>query len=90
VLVVEAGKIIEDDSPDKLMHVPDSRYRAMRESEAAVRAGFMSSEVWRRLRLDRGALIEIAQASEAAGRSSLVSKPDTPAIAMRRGGPGRR
>jgi ABC-type multidrug transport system fused ATPase/permease subunit len=69
VLVVEAGKIIEDGVPDDLVHVPDSHYRAMCQSEAAVRAGFMSGEVWRRLRLERGVLIEVAQAAERPDRA---------------------
>jgi ATP-binding cassette subfamily B protein len=58
VLVVENGQIVEDGIPDDLLIRDDSHYRAMYESDVAVRESFMSSEFWRRLELRRGRLIE--------------------------------
>jgi ATP-binding cassette subfamily B protein len=58
VLVVEDGKIVEDGAPRELLQAEDSHYRAMYESDAAVRSRFMSSEFWRRLLLSNGRLIE--------------------------------
>jgi ABC-type transport system involved in cytochrome bd biosynthesis fused ATPase/permease subunit len=58
VLVLEAGRIVEDGVPSDLVKQPDSRYRALREAEVAMDAKFTSSESWRRLRIDRGRLFE--------------------------------
>jgi ABC-type transport system involved in cytochrome bd biosynthesis fused ATPase/permease subunit len=61
VLVVEGGKIVEDGVPADLAGRPESRYRAMLEAEREVRQGLWSSDVWRRLRLEGGHLVEAAQ-----------------------------
>lgn len=58
VLVVEDGRIVEDGCPRELLDIEESHYRAMYESDAAVRSRFMSSEFWRRLLLTNGRLIE--------------------------------
>ena len=58
VLVVEGGEIVEDGVPADLAGRPESRYRAMLEAERQVRQGLWSSEVWRRLRLEGGRLVE--------------------------------
>jgi ABC-type bacteriocin/lantibiotic exporter with double-glycine peptidase domain len=58
VLVVENGRIVEDGCPRDLIEIEDSYYRAMYESDAAVRSRFMSSEFWRRLFLSNGRLVE--------------------------------
>jgi ATP-binding cassette subfamily B protein len=58
VLVVEAGRIVENDVPVELAGRPGSCYRAMLEAEVAVREGLWSNGVWRRLWLERGRLAE--------------------------------
>jgi ABC-type sulfate/molybdate transport systems ATPase subunit len=58
VLVVEAGRIVEQGAAADLAACPDSRYRAMLEAEGTVREGLWSSGVWRRLWLADGRLVE--------------------------------
>jgi len=58
VLVVEGGQIVEDGAPADLVARPSSRYRALLEAEREVREGLWSSDIWRRLRLDGGRLME--------------------------------
>lgn len=58
VLVVEDGRIIEDDSPQALLAQPDSRYRALLNAEDAVRETLWASENWRRLWLENGLVRE--------------------------------
>ena len=55
VLVMEAGRIVEDGSPQELGARPGSRYRLMLESEEAVRRLWSGAD-WRRLNLDGGRL----------------------------------
>ena len=45
-------------APADLAACPDSRYRAMLEAEVMVQKGLWSSEVWRRLWLEKGRLVE--------------------------------
>ena len=54
VLVVEDGRIIEDDSPQTLLTRSNSRYRALLNAEDAVREQLWSNESWRRLWLENG------------------------------------
>ncbi|MFL6198368.1 MAG: ATP-binding cassette domain-containing protein [Thermoanaerobaculia bacterium] len=56
VLVVEAGRIVEDGPPAELAERPGSRYRALLDAEREVREGLWESEVWRRLRMEGGRL----------------------------------
>jgi ATP-binding cassette subfamily B protein len=58
VLVVEGGRIIEDDVPGSLAARPETRYRALLDAESTVHEGLWSSDVWRRLRLVEGRLHE--------------------------------
>ena len=58
VVVIEAGQIVEDAPPDVLAAQPESRYRALLDVEAAVRAEFWESTVWRRLWLETGQVRE--------------------------------
>jgi len=58
VLVLDGGRVVEDGAPEELADLPGSRYAAMLEAEEAVRRGLWSSEVWRRLRIDSGWLLE--------------------------------
>jgi ABC-type bacteriocin/lantibiotic exporter with double-glycine peptidase domain len=56
VLVVEAGRIVEDGPPGELAARPGSRYRALLDAEREVREGLWESSVWRRLRMEGGRL----------------------------------
>ncbi len=58
VLVLDGGRVVEDGAPEDLASLPGSRYGAMLEAEEAVRRGLWSSDVWRRLRIDGGWLLE--------------------------------
>ncbi|HEX8115868.1 MAG TPA: ATP-binding cassette domain-containing protein, partial [Pyrinomonadaceae bacterium] len=51
VVVVEGGRVVEDDEPSKLASDPTSRYAALLAAEEEVRAGMWSGAGWRRLRL---------------------------------------
>jgi ATP-binding cassette subfamily B protein len=58
VIVLENGRIVEDAAPAVLLARPDSRYRAVLEAEAAVRAGMWGHTQWRRLWIENGQLTE--------------------------------
>ena len=58
VLIIEHGRVVEDGPPADLAARPGSRYRAMLEAEEAVGSGLWASNRWRRIRLDRGRLVE--------------------------------
>ena len=55
VLVLEAGRIVEDGSPQELESRPGSRYRLMLESEEAART-LWADVGWRRMHLQDGRL----------------------------------
>jgi ATP-binding cassette subfamily B protein len=57
VLVIDAGRVVEDGCPAELAADPCSRYRALLDAEAAVRRGLWASARWRRLRLEGGRLV---------------------------------
>jgi ATP-binding cassette subfamily B protein len=54
VVVVDGGRVVEDDAPETLAARPGSRYLALLEAEEAVRAGLWSSVEWQRLWLEDG------------------------------------
>jgi ATP-binding cassette subfamily B protein len=58
VVVIEDGCIREDSTPAMLREQSDSRYRALLESEAAVRSGMWQGAYWRRFWLEAGQLHE--------------------------------
>jgi len=58
VLVVEAGRIVEDGNPSHLASIPDSRLQAMLVAERAVREELWATGDWRRLNLQNGTLSE--------------------------------
>ncbi|MEO7033251.1 MAG: ATP-binding cassette domain-containing protein [Polyangiaceae bacterium] len=60
VLVMDAGRIVEDGAPRELRERPGSRYRLMLEEEIVVRQRISSDPSWRRLRLASGRLSEMA------------------------------
>jgi len=61
VLVVEAGRVVEDGAPEVLARRVDSRYRSLLQAEEDVREGLWSSALWQRLRLEDGQLKRHAQ-----------------------------
>jgi ATP-binding cassette subfamily B protein len=61
VLVIDAGKIIEDGSPDELLRQADSRYRDLLAAEESVRRGVWSGVAWRRMQLKDGQLHEMTE-----------------------------
>jgi ABC-type bacteriocin/lantibiotic exporter with double-glycine peptidase domain len=61
VLVLDAASIIEDGAPSELLKHQDSHYQRMREFELALNNRFMSSERWRRLRVEGRQLVEIGR-----------------------------
>ena len=58
VLVIENGRVVEDDSPAVLAERSGSRYQSLLAAERDVREGLWGSAVWRRLIMDRGRLTE--------------------------------
>jgi ABC-type bacteriocin/lantibiotic exporter with double-glycine peptidase domain len=58
VLVIEAGKIIEDGAPAELLRQGDSRYRDLLNAEESVRRGVWSGVTWRRMQFRDGQLHE--------------------------------
>ncbi len=61
VIVLGDGQIVEDDSPSALLARPGSRFRALHEAERRVMAASWSGEVWRRVRLEAGHVVEEAR-----------------------------
>jgi ATP-binding cassette subfamily B protein len=58
VIVMNGGRIIEDDHPHSLLEKPNSRYRTLMEAERAIRTSFRTDGRWRRLRMEGGVLKE--------------------------------
>jgi ABC-type bacteriocin/lantibiotic exporter with double-glycine peptidase domain len=62
VLVVDGGKIVEDDAPATLTELPDSLYRLLLDTETAVQQGLWSSTTWRRFRVEHGQIFDASEA----------------------------
>ncbi len=58
VLVIEGGRLVEDGAPAELAAREGSRYRALLDAEALVERELWGDAQWRRLRLERGHLVE--------------------------------
>jgi ATP-binding cassette subfamily B protein len=56
VIVVAQGRIVEDGTPSELAGRPDSRYRALLDAEAGLRARLWADPAWRTIRLVDGHL----------------------------------
>jgi ATP-binding cassette subfamily B protein len=63
-LVIEGGRIVEDDAPLALANRADSRYRQLLDAEISVRAGLWEAAEWRRLHMDGGRVVEERIAEE--------------------------
>jgi ATP-binding cassette subfamily B protein len=59
VLVVEAGRVIEDGPPEALAAREGTRYRALLETERHVNETLWASAAWRRLRAEDGLIVEV-------------------------------
>jgi ABC-type multidrug transport system fused ATPase/permease subunit len=64
VLVIEAGRIVEDGPPRRLYAESGSRYRDLLDQEKAVDRQMWSHPMWRRLRMTRGIVSEAAEVRE--------------------------
>jgi ATP-binding cassette subfamily B protein len=58
VLVVEEGAVVENGSPVTLSALPGSCYRRLIDAEARVRSELWTGNLWRRVRIHSGRLIE--------------------------------
>ncbi len=58
VLLIEDGRIAEDNAPSALAANPSSRYRALLDTERSLRQTVWSGGVWRRLTMENGVLSE--------------------------------
>jgi ATP-binding cassette subfamily B protein len=58
VLVVEGGRVVEDDAPAALAARPGSRYGALLAAERSLRQELRSAALFRRIRLEGGQLVE--------------------------------
>ncbi|MGH8606831.1 MAG: hypothetical protein ACREX9_05280, partial [Gammaproteobacteria bacterium] len=56
VLVIDAGRVVEDGAPRELAGSPASHYRALLDAEQSVAQELWSSPIWRRRRLEAGRL----------------------------------
>jgi ABC-type bacteriocin/lantibiotic exporter with double-glycine peptidase domain len=59
VVVMEAGRIVEDGPPGELASQTDSHFRALLAKEESVRRNIWQDSGWRRLRMERGRLVEV-------------------------------
>ncbi len=59
VLIVDAGKIIEDGKPAELSRQPNSRYRSLLDAEQSVRKTLWTGVAWRRMQFNKGHLCEM-------------------------------
>jgi ABC-type transport system involved in cytochrome bd biosynthesis fused ATPase/permease subunit len=60
VLVIDAGRIVQDGHPQDLARQSDSRYRALLKAEEELHQGLWSGRAWRQLRLEHGQLREFS------------------------------
>ena len=56
VLVIEEGRLIEDDQPTKLAQQANSRFQSLLEAERAIREELWATMDWRHLKLEEGTL----------------------------------
>jgi ATP-binding cassette subfamily B protein len=59
VLIVDAGRIVEDGSPAELLSQAGSRYKSLLEAEESVRQRLWSGVAWRRMQFKKGHLYEM-------------------------------
>lgn len=59
VVVMEAGRIVEEGAPGELVSRADSHLRALLTKEESVRRTLWQDSGWRRLRMERGRLMDV-------------------------------
>ena len=69
VMVIEDGRLIEDDQPSKLAANPGSRYRQLLDAEESVRKNLWANVNWRRFYMDSGKLTQIDDVNEGGAQS---------------------
>ncbi|MDQ3011908.1 MAG: ABC transporter ATP-binding protein/permease, partial [Acidobacteriota bacterium] len=74
VLVVEGGKIVEDDAPQLLAAQEGSRYSQLLQAEDAVRAGLWANDEWRHVRMDGGRVIETRGRTELSAGAKMETR----------------
>ncbi|PON17391.1 hypothetical protein C2W62_13470 [Candidatus Entotheonella serta] len=82
VLVMDEGRLVEDDAPSVLLSRPTSRYRALVEAGLAVRETLWASGAWRRLWLENGQLEETTPTAPVPIRDELISRGNGPESSM--------
>lgn len=58
VLVLERGRLVEDGAPEDLRRLPESRYAHLLEAEAQTRSGLWCANLWRRIHIHAGRIVE--------------------------------
>jgi ABC-type transport system involved in cytochrome bd biosynthesis fused ATPase/permease subunit len=58
VLVIEAGRLIEDGVPQQLQAKASSRYAQMLAAERQIQSELWAGNMWRRMRLEAGQIVE--------------------------------
>jgi ABC-type transport system involved in cytochrome bd biosynthesis fused ATPase/permease subunit len=58
VLVIEDGRVVEDDTPEQLLRDQESRYHALVAGDRAMHSGGWADGEWRKLWLENGRLRE--------------------------------
>jgi ABC-type bacteriocin/lantibiotic exporter with double-glycine peptidase domain len=76
VLVIEEGRIVEDGGPSDLVQRSDSRYAMLLKSETDVRSSFMSSMLWRHMRLEKKTLVETERDAAAPTAAEQAAQPN--------------
>jgi ABC-type bacteriocin/lantibiotic exporter with double-glycine peptidase domain len=66
VIVVEGGRVVENDAPSRLERASRSRYRALLDAESEVHSGLWESAGWRRWTVREGGVVEGRASSEEA------------------------
>jgi len=66
VLVLDQGRLVEDAAPAELTAQPTSLYRSLLDAEDAVRRRLWGNEIWRRIQLHSGRVVQNADGKRAA------------------------
>ena len=76
VIVIAHGKIVEDGTPSQLSARADSRYRSMRDAEAALRQRLWADPAWRTIRLVDGRIVGSEGTQSEPGRTAATAGED--------------
>ena len=74
VVVVEAGRVAEQGAPAELASCGDSRYAQLLAAEQRTRSGLWSGDLWRRIRIHSGQIVEeLPRSTQENSRASEVA-----------------